>query len=100
MGVITQLPCVQPGCRHVATAFLANTAVFPASGNLGSPASLDFDAELEETGWGGTELAQGHVGGWRRAVVAWPQLSVGLVSLGTVTRGLGASVGPGRPWPR
>lgn len=68
-----------------ATAFLAKTTVFPALGNLGGPVSLDFDAELKETGWGRTELAQGHLGGWRWTVVALPKLSVGLVSLSTVT---------------
>lgn len=74
------------------TAFLAKTTVFPTLGNLGGPVCLDFDAELKESRWGRTELAQGHVGGWSRAVVALPKLSVGLVSLGTVTWGLQANV--------
>lgn len=75
------------------TAFLVKTTVLLTSGNLGGPVSLDFDAELKETGWGRTELAQGHVGDWRRAVAA--SLSVGLVSLSTVTQGLQANTRTG-----
>lgn len=52
------------------TAFHAKSTIFPALGNLGSPVSLGFDAELKEMGWGRTKLAQGHVGAWRWAVVA------------------------------
>lgn len=76
-----------------ATAFLAKTTVFPTLGNLGGPVPLAFIVELKEMGRGTTELAQGHMGGWRGAVAALPKLSVGQVSHGAVSRAFGLTWG-------